>query len=745
MKRLSDQLLSCVCDYLDVSSLSRLYGSYDENDHYQKNMLGSCLHSIHTGILCHETTFADCEDAINCLDFDEQDLMGWIWTAPESVRSINLFFPRDIDKNTVHNVFSALRHSIHSKSYRNIETIVLVIASDDDDITESTCSLRHVIAGKCRSGELKNLRELLFDFDEKLNIDFRMIQADHFLLTTQFFALRENCPFLHSVSPVCLAFDSDYIRNCFNMNERVASNAGALLSWTTIASLDLSGLLCIFADVADLNDVSLEDCSGDLIKSLSGGLYTSLTKISYRDQDFIRDGPDTLLHFIAACYTYIDKGGLEFFGSEIRVLEIDSRELDVDYGFYHRWTELSKQASKMRNLGIHSPHLNGLFPNLEVLRCNRWFPCAQLLRLFCGTKSKTSSLKLEVSPGVEDPSFSSFLVNLWNPVNLPISCFLIRRKRRLVHGAKGHFCNYDVGYLNPESKAQGALQSIEERDNRPHLLDLQSFEDEHREEDGEEESTAVDDAIYSAMKNGQFRGVEVLGVSESFLKSRLIFFQNILDLPSTLASLSEMLGCCCKLQTLVIYPDCELRCPLSADRMKKFVDGVVVLLSSIRRVKEDREEEEEKEAKRKNGIERADNSESDVAVTSDRVALCHLSDDTYNDENHDIANDDVDVKEDVGHELWRPRHNPVDRSLIEKFVIDAPSKFFYARLRERFLSLMELEVQDPAVVATGGLDNEIKNKNEKLLTVQIQCGSQSRTFTWEDRLGVILRSTQESA
>ena len=619
-----------------------LYDSYRENDYRARDALGSCLRSIHSGFISCDSTFNANENPIYNLD-DYKTLNGfplWVIAAPQSVRSIKLFFQEGTNDDTLCRVLFSISERFSSGYCSDLERFVIAIGGAPSEIVfQALEDLRNVIKDACRAGELDNLREIIIDHENFVTTPRNPMKYHRHCLE-YITALRQCCPLLESIGSICLSHYDGFIKKTIDLDDHCSNGLDYEAPWSKLTSIDLSDLLSkIPKNLSDIGD-SVNASSKTLISAFSSGAFPLLTKIKFRYQEPELDSeePDSLLIFMTACLNYIQEGGSDFFGFNILIFEIDALILDPQNHYIQtqKWAELAEKFSSMTrlstNININNSQLNGLFPNLEVLKCNHWLPSAQLLRIFCGNRPnlqsispqntlqnnlpsnnmnklnknvkmnteeksknliKKSGLKFEISPGSEDPNFSSFLTNLFEPELLSLKSLLIRRKRRFVHGVMINFCDQDLGYrLSKNNTSENnILQSdnlIEYYDNRADLLELGIFHDEYVRNDDmnvreSEEITATNEALFKAMKNRKLRDLEELGISEEFLRFlKCSVKKSIKERNCDQTNEVQMLfSNCDSLKILYLYLESELRCPISLISINERFHAVLVFLSSL--------------------------------------------------------------------------------------------------------------------------------------------------------------------
>ena len=467
--------LSTICEYLDVPSLRGLYNSiHDTRHNFLRCALGSSLRSVHSGYFGKESVAFDLTDHVDD-GSNRNGFLTWLLMAPKAIRSIKLLLKSAVNPEQFCKVVHVIMEIFASGRCQNLESFVIISDKMDfirtQSLEQTITSLMQSISDACTKGNLLNLR----DFD---------ISPSYVLTNNLINSLRRYCPELLSIGSMNNCPEA--LLNYFDYKLDGASliNSEPILGWLSVTSLDVSNLIAAMRDRGG----SLEEASEHLIHNLSSGTFPKLTKLLFRYQSRLLDNgeePDSLLVFVRACFDYFARCENSFFGSQVLVFEIDSADLDPHSHFKNSqdWADLAKKFTpNTEHSNVSAQYTKqGLFPNLEILRCNHWLPCSQLLRMFCGNvprgtikskgrreevrqsvvdardnssinKSRATfsvnsawnisqsgwnprlGLRLEVCPGIEDPCFSSFLSNLWDPEILPIWCLLVRRKRRLVHG-----------------------------------------------------------------------------------------------------------------------------------------------------------------------------------------------------------------------------------------------------------------------------------------------------------------------
>ena len=632
MRMHSVDTLSTICEYLDAPSLQGLYNSIHESRYdFLRCALGSSLRSVHSGYYCKESVAFDLtyyvDDGSNRNGF-----LKWLFTAPKAMRSIKLLIKSAANPKQFCTVVHIITEIFTSGRCQSLESFVII--SDDMDLIrvqsmeQTISSFMQSISYACTEGNLRNLR--LFD-----------VSFSYSLTNNLIYSLRNYCPGLQSICSInnCPEALLNYFD--YELDGATTMNMEPIVGWRSVTSLDVSSIIAAIRDRGG----SLEEASEHLIRNLTCGTFPKLTKLLFRYQTRLLDNgeqSDSLLVFITACFDYFVQYEHSFFGSQILVFEIDCADLDPHSHFRNsqEWADLAKKFTPTTEHSTTYAHSTkrGLFPNLEILRCNHWLPCSQLLRMFCGnvlrgtinskgrqkgeiqsvtegryrycessnmnktcfstnsaentsqSGSKTrQGLKFEVCPGVEDPCFSSFLSNLWDPLILPIWCLLIRRKRRLVYGEHMYFCDHDLGYrTNKESTVNPnpLYYDLPEDcyDERPVILGLNShFTDEYCVENDLftdfNEQQVVCAAILKCFKEKRFCGIEILGLCEEFFRFLGCFKKNIAE--SEQISIGIIFRDCLSLRTLYIYLDSELRSPLDMRRVKEVTTAIIVILSSL--------------------------------------------------------------------------------------------------------------------------------------------------------------------
>ena len=630
MRLHSIDALSTICEYLDVPSLQGLYNSVHETRHsFLRCALGSSLRSVHSGYFGDESVAFYLTDHVDDGN-NRNGFLTWLLIAPKAIRSIKLLLKSAVNPEQFCKVVHVMMEIFASGRCQSLESFVIISDKMDfiriQSLEQTITSFMQSISDACTKGNLLNLR----DFD---------ISPSYVLTNNLINSLRRYCPELLSIGSMNNCPEA--LLNYFDYKLDGASlmNSEPFLGWRSVTSLDVSDLIAARRDRGG----SLEEASEHLIHNLSSGTFPKLTKLLFRYQSRLLDNgeePDSLLVFVRACYDYFARCEISFFGSQVLVFEIDSADLDPHSHFKNSqdWADLAKKftpTTEQSNVHAHYTK-RGLFPNLEILRCNNWLPCSQLLRMFCGNvprgtiqskgrreeerqsviytrdnsninKIRTTSrlnsaenfsqsgcnpilgLRLEVCPGIEDPCFSSFLSNLWDPEIIPIWCLLVRRKRRLVYGKFRNFCDYDLGYrtdkestINPNPLYYD--QPEECYDGRPKIIGFDSyFADEYCINNDFfsdcTEQQVVCAAILKCIQEGRFCNIKVLGLCEEFFRFVGFFQKNIAE--RELISIGTIFNDCLSLETLYIYLDSELRSPLDMRRLKEVTSAIIVILSSF--------------------------------------------------------------------------------------------------------------------------------------------------------------------
>ena len=734
IKTLSVDLLSYICEYLDIPSLWGFYKTFHKSrDSLLICALGSSLRCLHAGYLCHDS------DGIymnNYLD-DKKIRNGfplWLLSAPKRLRSIKLVLATT---ESFCRVIYSIMEIFTSGRCQDLESIVIITGQLSSLSCHMMCSaiavLMRSISDACKMGYLMKLKE--FDItNDDVRSRKRVIKD---LITS----LINFCPVLQSIGSMDTCpelFEKKLDANC---DEKTTEFFGSVANWRSVTSLDISDLIATIR----ARGGNLEEASEHLINNLSSGIFPKLKKLLFRYQASqlnIGEDSDCLLVFITACFDYFALCDRAFFGSQILVFEIDCVELDPHDHFRNSqdWADLAKRFTPTTTYSsAYASHMRrGIFPNLEILRCNHWLPCSQLLRMFRGnipwkTIQPTGvpggaaqnqhvcnkkigmklELKLEVSPGTEDPCFSSFLTNLWDPNIQPIWCMLIRRRRRLVHGTERHFCDYDLGYRTNKklTSNQNPLyyDNLHEcYDERPELLDFDQNNIDKYSIDYNSplknlssisffsEQQVVCTAILKAIQDQKFYGIKVLGLCEDFFRFIGCYKKNIDG--KQLRSIISIFRNCSNLNTLYIYLESELMVPLTVFRVKETAIAIIVILSCLNSI---------------------------VVVEKEEIFT------GKNENENENENENVNEEEELIYE---------DKPLIKTIFIDFPSIIFYKFVRHELLDhLVPLSVLNCDNMTENNLDNHSKIS----IIVKLKHLSQESSFLWNgDPSGYLLQKVQ---
>jgi hypothetical protein len=628
MTILGDELWALIFDYLEIVVLKHIYDSMG-NSIIVRRLMGKCLHSLHSGTINHESKSYELQNKIYSLD-ESNGFLTWIFNS-KFLQSLKLYFNEKIDHQSIGRFLSIIGRRFLSGYLCELECCVLVICQYplSIELLDAILDLQLSISAAYRSGKITKLTEITISYDCPTdNHSNTYIEV----LCPQLKVLdRYSYKAIFSALDVPPLFDSSLFESsCFS----------------SIESLDLSEAI---SSMMANSGQQLEAVCASLVSNLSKGLFPFLRKVSIKcpgpDLDY---NTDILLYFVIACadYYYCDTyiHG-RFFGLQISTFEIDVTSLDANEHFNssQAWADLVRKYDPLIGTNDFFPsNKGGLFPGLEVLRCNHWLPSGQIFRLFCGSKrgrdmNYKRQLHLEISPGAEDPCFSSFLINTWHPEELHIHTLLIRRKRRLIHGMMTHF--YDTDNFT---------------DSLDDMLNLDEFQDEYVVEVELPLSNAenyscyevVNSALYRAMREGKLASVRELGILEDYLRFLGCFRDNISDENTIDGRVIYVFKSCIELKVLRIYLDNERRKPTNKDRVQALSRALLVFLRGLAShliLRSEKQQELQKEE-----------------------ATTHLSDSS------------------LSQEEKRMQGSPLD--LV---VIDIPSRKFFSLLRANLLEIME--------------------------------------------------------
>lgn len=600
-----------------------------ENNSTVRKLMGNRLRYLHSGAISPESTTYELQNEETVpvsIGFP-----AWIFTS-RLLRSLKLYFNEKIDQQSISGILSIIRQRFLSGSLCELECCVLVICQHplSKELLNSIFRLQTSISTACKLGKVQKLDEITISYNSS---------------NSYFEGLPTEKNFVKNMCPQLKVLDKYSSIAIFSASTDLSFRFESLC-FLSLKSLDLSE--AIASMVAD-SDQQLEFSCRSLVSYLSRGSFPSLTEVSINcpgpDLDY---NTDILLYFIIACadYYYCDTYINGFFGLQICTFEIDVRSLDASEHFFssQAWADLVRRYDPLIGTNDLLPsNKGGLFPALEILRCNHWLPSGLLFRLFCGSKRGTDldfkrRLHLEISPGAEDPCFSSILVNTWHPEELHIHTLLIRRKRRLIHGMITHFCNTEM--------LSDSLNDV---------LDLDEFHDAYVVEDegplsnegnSSDYCQVVNSALYRAMRDGKLAGVRELGILEDYLHFLGCFHDSTLD-ENIVNAVMFVFKSCLGLKVLRIYFDNEQRNPTTKDRSLAVIRALLVFLS---------------------GLALCSLSINEKQQESQKETTSHLSDSPLSQED----------KQRQGYPMK-----------IETVVIDIPGRTLYLLLRAHFLDIME--------------------------------------------------------
>ena len=285
-QNINEELRGTICSFLDSSALWAFYrGCCRKNS--DKEQLGQCLSSLHSGIVGASSTMESLHYPIHLLDpiTRKDGFATWILGQWIPLQSIVLFFPEGTNEAVSERIVDRIIANLISGSYGDLHTFIIKFGNSDVDPNSTlaetirktkgialhrylffstfpsqilfssslvllSCFIAAITTAAC-AGQLSQLREISIDHEP-----FDVISTPLPILSTSshIYALRHHCPLLTTIKGIhcfdivdCWAFVGLSIVEIAQftrqpvpaMSDREKEENEVLPPWWSLESIDL--------------------------------------------------------------------------------------------------------------------------------------------------------------------------------------------------------------------------------------------------------------------------------------------------------------------------------------------------------------------------------------------------------------------------------------------------------------------------------------------------------------------------